>query len=244
MAPRSENSNTTSSRNYKLCRVCNSRGKRGNPLVICTSCTKHVHSSHSCSSNVYANCSKVPDKDSNIQFKCNMCKVQKRMSSGSNVSTTQTVHTINSRRGSSQKTISFLNDQHIRKPATGNRAQHTTANNKSINELCNNSSHAHIQQQIDKIMSSVDELHLQLVNNNVLLNHLKQENIRPNGLVLNLQNENSTQNSATLIQQLPDSIPDQSIITDSRVNDNIYNNKQIINHQMTLMLILLIVTLI
>ena len=48
----SPNATKTSSRVYKLCRVCNLQGKKGNPLVICITCFKHVHISNSCSTNL------------------------------------------------------------------------------------------------------------------------------------------------------------------------------------------------
>ena len=78
---------------YKLCRVCNLQGRKGNPLVNCIICCKHVHSTNSCSTTSIANNNTVDtiDKNNNeSHFIISFCKADKRNSIHSTAPTVPT----------------------------------------------------------------------------------------------------------------------------------------------------------
>ena len=251
MALINSNANTISTRTkvYKLCRVCNSQGKRGNPLVSCTSCSKYGHTSLSCSSSLNLNCNKTvnidnaDDNNKKQQFLCNMCKVQKRLSSNLTVSITQAINrrssqssnVVKGRGSTSQITTPPLTTQHITGRAVGSGTSSSTANTKDKENICGVPSHVNLQQQIDKIKSTLDELQIQFCNNNTLLNHLKQENQRLTGLVNDLQNAHYSVNSIESSHPLSTQPINQhssirSSVSDNHIYTQLNNKKQFITN--------------
>ena len=192
----SETNTTQASKSvYRLCRVCNLKGRKANPLVNCTKCLKHVHTNNSCSSNL--NSSKnLNSNTADKSYLCNMCKVLKRMSSSSAAPTTQfssrcciqSNNTNSGRSSASQVTTPVPATQHINRRTLGSDSCPTTNKTKYNESTCNIPSHNNLQQQIDKIKSTLEEMQIQCTNNNILLNFLKQENQRLTRLVYNLQN--------------------------------------------------------
>ena len=133
MTPHNSKTNTiqTNKSVYRLCRVCNLKGRKGNPLINCIKCFKHVQKDNSCSSNLNSNRNlntNIADKS----YLCNMCKVLKCMFSNTVLPTTQLSSrrspqssNTNSGRGSaSQVTTPPLTTQHITRRTFGSGSCH------------------------------------------------------------------------------------------------------------------------
>ena len=110
------NINNKRLRTYNLCRICNLKGKKGNALVICTACTKHIHTSNSCSTRIFTsssnnnNINNDEDDDDKIQYICNTCKAKRK----SNGITAPTTHTISRRSNQSATTPSLNTTKHTK----------------------------------------------------------------------------------------------------------------------------------
>ena len=145
------------------------------------------------------------------QYSCNMCKVLKRMSRSSIAPTTQTTsrrsnqskNIINGRGSASQVTTPLLTTQHINGRISGSGVPAIANTIKDNMTTCDIPSHANLQQQIDKINSTLHELHIQCNNNNTMLNFLKQENQRLVGSLQQIPSSTKTLRTIhSLIQTL------------------------------------------
>ena len=172
---------------YKLCRVCNLQGRKGNPLVNCIICCKHVHSTNSCSSTSIANNNIVDTIDNKINNEsrliCPLCKAGKRNSINSIVPTNSS-----SKRHSSQSkttiggrgsTFQVDTPPCITLYTTGWDAR--SSGSPTLTSSVNNTTGTVIS-QLDyqkyhvKLNESVNELKILCTKNNTQINILKQEN--------------------------------------------------------------------
>ena len=184
------NVNTFKERNYKLCSVCKFKGKKGNPLVICTTCDQKVQTSNCCS-----------HKNSNTaQYLCTTCKVKRKSFNAptliNSARRTGQLNNIYSGRGSaSHKTTPSNSTQHNTRRTLGSGSSPSVDNKKCINNTYSISSHIDLQNQIDKINSSLDEIKIICSNNINTINLLKQENQRLTELIYSIQSSQSTLSS-------------------------------------------------
>ena len=122
-------------------------------MVICTICQQSVHSSNSCSTNTKTNID-------NEQHLCTTCKLKRKSLSASTIPNTgrrsgQSTN-LNSGRGSASYTTKpSLNTIHATRRTLGSNSSPTTVLPKST---CSITSNTDLQKQIDKIVSSLDEL--------------------------------------------------------------------------------------
>ena len=223
---------------YKLCRICNLQGKKGNALAICTLCTKHVHSNNSCSTRLNNNNNNSDNTEENYQVICNICKA-KRKSGKIMAPTTSTANhrsiqltSITRRSGSAPRgTTPSLASKHSSRRTIGSGLSPTKQNSSSSTCTCNIPAHLDLQQQIDKINETINELNITLANNNTTVNFLKQENQRLAGYIYELQNFHcSSSLNSEIFQNRQVNIPSQSSKYNNLVNFNnntLFNNKNL-----------------
>lgn len=226
------NDNNKRTRIYKLCRTCNLQGKKGNALVICTLCTKHVHSNNSCSSKVNNNSNNNVNNEDNDKYICNICKA-KRKSSNITAPTTSIASrrsvqltTIASRRGSaSQVTTPSLASKYSSRRTTGSGEPPTTQNSGSSTCTCSIPAHLDLQHQIDKANGTMNELQIAIANNNTIVNFLKQENQRLAGQIQELLHfYRFSTSTPEAFQNKQDNKISQSSNYTNIVNPNKYNS--------------------
>ena len=156
---------------YTLCRVCNLKGKNGNPLVTCMLCTQKMHSKNSCA--------RVSDNNS-TKFICSLCK------------------TINRRSIQSRTVFGRRSTPHIATPTT-TMPLHTKGRNTGRNSIllspacntvlsgCDVVSHSHLEKELQRLDQSLNELRILHENSNTIINSLKKENQRLSAAVNDLQ---------------------------------------------------------
>ena len=168
MAPTDNNiANIKHTRVYKLCRTCNLQGKKGNALVICTSCTKHVHSNNSCSTKLNIACKNNNNNDnSDVKYEhiCNTCKAKRKSGYTTAPTTSTTSHrsiqstSITRRRGSAPlDTTPSLASKYGNRRTTESGMPPTKQNSSCSTCTCNIPAHLDLQQQIDKINEIISE---------------------------------------------------------------------------------------
>ena len=252
MALSSTHANATQcARVYKLCKVCNLRGKKGQPMVMCFSCQKHVHLTKNCSVSLSTNNNVIENNIidnkknigtyNNIQVICTLCKA-KRKSANLTPSTTPS----NTSRRSGQSNIVISRGAHssqVTTPScalihTTNTTVRSTGRGKSLTSaenkyICKIPSHTDFQQNLDKLNRGLEELKILCANNNTQVNFLKAENKRLTELVYNLQAKlDSTKISTSLTQDFSAGITGQSSSTHTnKLYNNIYSHNTCINNK-------------
>ena len=164
-----------SSRNYTLCRVCNTKGVKGSPMVTCFKCTKQVHSKNSCATIFDSN---------NMQYICVLCKVAQRRSNQQNSS-------INERRSASQAvTPPTTTSTQLSRRISGRDLQAQKTNSTTVLPVPQITDHDTVSPEFNVLTTSIRNFEAQLGEINKLVKELETKCNINLSEILKLKKEN------------------------------------------------------
>ena len=206
MALNTNNTKESKVRNYTLCKVCNFKGRKGNPLTTCILCKKQMHSKSSCAT--------TSDKDS-THYICSLCKTKRRSTqsktvlgrrSVSQIATPTSITSSNTHRRTSERDSTI---SPISVPACN-----------AVEPESDVTSYQKIENELQRMGNLLKELQILCANHTTVINSLKQENQRLSEAVKYLQN-NKTYSSQGNSQQPSTGYRNYSSIQGS--SSNFYN---------------------
>ena len=195
---------------YTLCRVCNSKGVKGSPMVICIKCKKHVHTKNICA---------IIFDATNMQYMCLLCKIVRRSIQSDTINPRRSAHRVSTPLTTISYTSSRRNTGRDSKThTTVQPAPQTTVSatdqpgNMELTKLLKN-----LEAQLEKMKNSVQDLEIKCANNNTAILFLKQDNQRLSNLLTNYHTDIHDTSTSLGILHYPSNTVSSN---DQRINNN------------------------
>ena len=214
-------------RTYTLCRVYNTKGVKGSPMVICNNCTMQVHSKNSCA--------QLLNTDSK-QYICTLCKMKQRRCN-------QHATTNNARRSAHINTPPTAATSQSSRRSLGRDSQKLTPAFSTVKPPLQTSTLTTVlpghedlaanvrvlEAHINKLNIANKDLEIMCANNTTAITVLKQENQRLLGIITEAQlrcrtshtsHSTSTPSSSALSSSRQSSITNSYDIDHNKFNNN------------------------
>ena len=138
----SNDNSTQKTRNYTLCRVCNLKGKKGNPLVTCILCSRQMHSKNSCAT--------ITDTIT-MQYTCITCKSMNRRSiQSANLTKERYSHSRAATPASTLK-INRCNNGSVTTSTTAHATVQTACHDSTVQPACDILTHSNFEKDIQEL---------------------------------------------------------------------------------------------